>query len=108
MPWFDPSWFVPLLGAAEAFIGLCLLRDRWLTLGLVLMAGHMAGTTLPLVTLPDVTWRAFPVATLEGQYVLKNAVLVAAAFAVACTHHRRAVTVRADLLPRRASQRAAS
>lgn len=90
--WFDPAWFVPTLGAAEAFIGLCLLRTRWLTLGLVLLAGHMAGTALPLVTLPEVTWKAFPVPTLEGQYVLKNAVLVAAAFAVAATHRRSAST----------------
>jgi uncharacterized membrane protein YkgB len=92
IPWFDPAWFVPLLGATEAFIGLCLLRDRWLTLGLLLLAGHMVGAALPLVTLPDITWKAFPVATLEGQYVLKNAVLIAAAFAVASTHLRRPST----------------
>ena len=37
----------------------------------------MVGTVMPLITLPDVTWRAFPVATLEGQYIIKNVVLVA-------------------------------
>jgi uncharacterized membrane protein YkgB len=75
----DPQWFVPTLGLAEVGIGLCLWTRRWLKLGLALMAGHMLGTALPLFTLPEVAWKAFPVATLEGQYILKNVVLVGAA-----------------------------
>lgn len=75
----DPSWFVPALGVAEIAIGLCLWSRRLLRVGLALMAAHMVGTALPLVTLPDVAWKAFPVATLEGQYILKNVVLVGAA-----------------------------
>ncbi|MEM1449149.1 MAG: DUF417 family protein [Planctomycetota bacterium] len=81
----DPTWFVPLLGATEALIGLCLWSRRLLPLGLALMAGHMCGTVLPLFTLPEITWKAFPVATLEGQYILKNVVLVAGAIVIAGT-----------------------
>ena len=83
VPWFDPAWFVPALGIGEVLIGLCLWRARWLRLGLVLMGLHMVGTALPLVTLPELTWRSFPVLTLEGQYILKNTVLIAGALALA-------------------------
>jgi hypothetical protein len=90
VPWFDPAWFVPALGLAEVLIGLCLWRPRWLRVGLVLMALHMVGTVLPLITLPELTWRSFPVLTLEGQYILKNAVLVAGAMVLAGTRTNRA------------------
>ena len=60
----------------------------WLTVGLALLAGHVLGTALPLFVLPQVTWDAFPVPTLEGQYVLKNVVLAASAFTVARAHRR--------------------
>lgn len=75
----DPTWFVPLLGVVEMLIGACLWRRRWLRFGLFLMAGHMIGAAAPLVTLPEIAWKSFPVATLEGQYILKNVVLIGAA-----------------------------
>ncbi len=79
----DPSWFVPTLGVFEILIGLCLLTREWTRAGLLLMAGHMVGTAMPLVTLPEISWQSFPVATLEGQYIIKNVVLIAAAFVLA-------------------------
>ena len=46
---------------------------------------------LPLVLLPDVCFTAFPYAlTLEGQYIIKNLVLIAAALVVGGTvRHRK-------------------
>jgi uncharacterized membrane protein YkgB len=82
VPWCDRSWFVPLLGVGEILIGVCLWVRRWVRLGLVLMAGHMLGAALPLFTLPEIAWKTFPIATLEGQYILKNVVLVAGAMVV--------------------------
>jgi len=79
VPCCDPAWFVPLLGTVEVLIGVCLLVRRWMRLGLISMAVHMIGAAMPLFTLPEVAWRSFPVATLEGQYILKNMVLVAGA-----------------------------
>lgn len=76
----DPSWFVPTLGLFEVVIGVCLMTRRASRLGLLLMAVHMIGAGMPLLTLPDIAWKSFPVATLEGQYILKNVVLMAAAF----------------------------
>ena len=88
VPIFDRSWFVPCLGLAEIAIGACLWVRPWMRLGLILMAGHMLGAALPLVTLPEVAWRSFPVATLEGQYILKNVVLIGAAIVLGGTADR--------------------
>ena len=47
---------------------------------------QMPGTTLPLVFFPHETFVAFPHApTLEGQYIIKNVVLIAAAMIVGAT-----------------------
>ena len=46
----------------------------------------MAGTIAPLLLFPDQTFTAFPYApTLEGQYIIKNIVLIAAAMVVGAT-----------------------
>jgi uncharacterized membrane protein YkgB len=89
LPWFDPVWLLPSLGLAEIAIGICLLHRPLLRVGLVLMAGHMLGAALPLITLPEVVWKSFPVATLEGQYILKNMVLVGGAIALGATTSRK-------------------
>jgi len=46
----------------------------------------MPGTFLPFVVLPDVTFATFPYElTVEGQYIVKNLVLIGAALAVGGT-----------------------
>jgi len=81
--WFDPSWFVPFLGWWEVVIGLCLLWKKAIRVGVALMALMMVGTFLPLVILPEVTWTGFMSLTMEGQYIIKNIVLIAAALVIA-------------------------
>ena len=81
--WFDPSWFVPFLGGWEVAIGICLLWKPLLRAGLLLMAVQMVGTFLPFLLLPEVVFGAQPyLLTLEGQYILKNVVLIAAGMVV--------------------------
>jgi len=84
--WVDPSWFVPLLGWWEVAIGLCLLIRPLVRLAILLLVLQMPGTFLPLVLLPDVCWRHAPYApTIEGQYIIKNLVLICAALVVGGT-----------------------
>ncbi len=88
----DPSWFVPFLGGWEVIIGLCFLHRAFLRIGIALLAPQMVGTFLPLLLLPDVTFQAgnFFLPTLEGQYIIKNLVIIGAALAVGATvrdHH---------------------
>lgn len=79
----DPAWFIPVLATWECTIGLALLANRGMRLALVLLALHMGGTFMPMVTCPDKVWTSFPfVWTLEGQYILKNLVLIGAGFSL--------------------------
>lgn len=81
--WFNPVWFLPFLGIWEVIIGLCLLYRPFVKTGLILMAFQMVGTFLPLIILPEVTFISFPwVPSLEGQYIIKNLVLIAAAMLI--------------------------
>ena len=84
--WFDADWFFPVLGVWEVLIGVGLLVRPLLRPALLLLALQMPGTFLPLVVVPEACWTAFPFGlTLEGQYIVKNLVLIAAAFAVGGT-----------------------
>jgi hypothetical protein len=53
---------------------------------LMLLFLQMAGTALPLVVLPKAVWTVFPYGlTLEGQYIIKNLVLIGAGLALGGT-----------------------
>jgi uncharacterized membrane protein YkgB len=81
--WFNPDIFIPILGVWEMAIGLCLLYAPFIRAGLFLLALQMPGTFLPLILLPEVCFVNFPFdLTLEGQYIVKNLVLIGAAMVV--------------------------
>ena len=85
--WFDPDWVVPLLGVVEVVIGLGLVFGVLLRFVLLLFAGQMAGTFLTFVVLPHVCFRdGNPLLlTAEGEFVVKNLVLLAAGLVVGST-----------------------
>jgi uncharacterized membrane protein YphA (DoxX/SURF4 family) len=77
---------VPILGVWESLIGLGLLSGIWLRATLALLFAQMLGTLTPLLLYPAETFDVFPVApTLEGQYIIKNAVLIAGAVVLGAT-----------------------
>jgi uncharacterized membrane protein YkgB len=81
--WFDPAWFIPFLGLWEVAIGVGLLIRPLNRLAILLLLLQMPGTMLPLVLLPEVCFTHIPWApTLEGQYIIKNLVLISAAIVV--------------------------
>jgi uncharacterized membrane protein YkgB len=81
-----PDLFVPVLGVWEVLIGICLLYRPLIRVGLLLLALQLPGTFLPLVLLPEVVYVVFPYAlTVEGQYIIKNLVIIAAAFVIGAT-----------------------
>lgn len=81
--WLDPHTAVLALAVFECAIGLAFLLGigrRWMPL---VFFAHMAGTAVPLFLLPELVFKIAPFApTLEGQYILKNLVFVAAAWIV--------------------------
>ncbi len=81
-----PEVFLPVLAIWEALIGLGFLTGRFLRLTLLLLFLQMPGTALPLVLLPEAAWTAFPYGlTLEGQYIIKNLVLIGGALVIGGT-----------------------
>ncbi len=76
----------PLLAAWECAIGLGLLTGRFMRVTLGLLFLQMIGTFMPLFFFPAETFRHAPlVPTLEGQYIIKNGVLVAAGIVLGAT-----------------------
>ncbi len=81
-----PNVGVPILAAWECLVGLGLLTGYQLRVTLLLLFVQMPGTMMPLLLFPEETFRIFPYApTLEGQYIIKNVVLVSAAIVVGAT-----------------------
>ena len=75
-----------LLATWECAIGLGLVTDKAMRLTLLLLFVQMMGTLLPLVLFPGETFARAPfVPTLQGQFIIKNFILVAAAIVVGAT-----------------------
>lgn len=91
----EPALFLPFLAMWECVIGLGLWLNRWNRAVLVLLLAHMGGTALPCVVCPELVWSQFPcVWTLEGQYILKNLVLIGGALTLAGSSKISAETLR--------------
>ncbi len=84
--WVPAQISVPVLAVWECAIGLGLIAGKFMRATILLLVTQMSGTLLPLVFFPGETFTAFPYApTLEGQYIIKNLVLVAAALVLGAT-----------------------
>ena len=82
----DPDLFIPILAAWESLIGIGLITGKYMRLTLLLLFLQMPGTALPLVILPEKVWTIFPYGlTLEGQYIIKNLVLISAGLVLGST-----------------------
>jgi uncharacterized membrane protein YphA (DoxX/SURF4 family) len=81
-----PSLSLPVLAGWECLIGLGLLTGTFLRLILALLFLQMVGTLTPLVLFPHEVFTRIPfVPTLEGQYIIKNLVLISAGVVVGAT-----------------------
>lgn len=77
---------MPVLATWESLIGIGLILGVALRAVLFLLAVQMIGTLTPLVLFPSETFTVFPIVpTLEGQYIIKNLVLIGAAMVVGAT-----------------------
>lgn len=77
---------LPVLAAWECVIGLGLISGMWTRTTLLLMFVQMIGTVTPLFLFPAETFARFPYApTMEGQYIIKNMVLVSAGLVIGAT-----------------------
>ena len=85
--WFEnPKTFVPILGIWEVVIGITMIVKPLIRVSIFLLFIQMPGTFLPLVLLPEVCFTNFPFGlTLEGQYIVKNLIIISAALVVGST-----------------------
>lgn len=82
----SPGAAVVVLAAWESLIGLGLLTGAFLRGTLLLLWLQMLGTITPLFLFPEQCFTLVPFApTLEGQYIVKNLVLISAGIVIGAT-----------------------
>lgn len=75
-----------ILATWETLIGIGLIFGAFLRVTLFLLFAQMLGTMTPLLLFSAETFTRFPyVPTFEGQYIIKNLVLISAGFVVGAT-----------------------
>ena len=71
------------LAVFECVIGVLFLIPRAVRIVLALLCIHMAVVCAPLVLVPGYTWQEVMVPTMDGQYIIKNVLIIAAAIGLA-------------------------
>ncbi len=82
LPFISFQNFIILFALFEMLIGVLFLVSGAERLVMALLALHLVTTCLPLILLPQITWAGFLAPTLEGQYIIKNILIIALAFVI--------------------------
>ncbi len=82
---FDP--FYVFFAGLEMGIGILFLFPKAVRVVMPLLLFHMAATFLPLIFLPELAWRGWFVPTFEGQYIIKNLVIISLALGFVARMH---------------------
>jgi uncharacterized membrane protein YkgB len=93
LPVFEGPVWLKLIGWWEVAIGMAFLFRRTIRIAIALLALQMVGTLMPLVVLPSVTFQAGHIPygpTMEGQYIIKNLLIISAALVIGGTLRREA------------------
>ena len=87
MPFLSAADWTVVIGIWEVFIAIFFLFKRTTFIAMILLMIQMTGTFLPLVILPEVTFQnSNPLLpTLEGQYIIKNIIIITAALIIGRT-----------------------
>lgn len=72
-----------ILGIFECLIGILFLFPKATRVVIPLLLVHMLIVCAPLALIPTQTWEKAFVPTLEGQYIIKNLVVIALAIGIA-------------------------
>lgn len=81
--YFDALFLI--LALLECLVGILFLFPKATRLVIPLLLVHMLIVCSPLLIVPGYTWQSFLVPTLEGQYIIKNAVVIAVAIGIAAS-----------------------
>ena len=83
LPFISYEQFIVIFGLYEMAIGISFLIPGLERLAIALLVPHIIATCMPLVFLPSIAWNGAFVPTFEGQYIIKNLVIIALAFGIA-------------------------
>ena len=88
MPFLSAELWTYIIGFWEILIAIFFLFKRTTFIAMILLFLQMSGTFLPLVILPEVTFQnSNPLLpTLEGQYIIKNIIIITAALIIGRTY----------------------
>ena len=93
MPGLAADQWLSVIGWWEVAIGLTFLFRKTTRIAIALLFLQMGGTFLPLILLPEVTFQENGIPflpTMEGQYIIKNLMVISAAMVVGGTVNTRA------------------
>lgn len=77
---------LPILALWECLIGAGMLVIRYMRFTILMLYVQMIGTFSPVILMPEVVFDAFPFnLTMEGQYILKNLIVISAALVIGAT-----------------------
>ena len=80
------SPFLLMIAVLEIVIGLGFISGKFQRLTVLLLLAQMGGAMSPIILAPDRMWHSFPfVFTLEGQYVVKDIILISAGLVIGAT-----------------------
>jgi uncharacterized membrane protein YphA (DoxX/SURF4 family) len=81
-----PDISILILATWESLIGLGLISGFFMRATLLLLFFQMLGTITPIFFFPQEVFTIFPYApTLEGQYILKNLIIISAGLVIGAT-----------------------
>lgn len=84
---------MPILATWESLIGLGFIFGKYLKTTVILLYAQMVGTIFPLFVFPEETFYMVPfIPTIEGQYILKNIIIITAAMVILAYDQRRIIT----------------
>ena len=91
LPFGSPDTWLYLIGYWVVVIGIFFLFKRTSRVAIALLFLQMGGTFMPLVFLPEITFQnGNPLTlTLEGQYIIKNLMIISAALIIGGDFYRR-------------------
>ena len=84
MPFLSAEAWVIVIGYWEMLIAIFFLTKRTTFLAMILLFLQMSGTFMPLILLPEISFQSSNplLPTLEGQYIIKNIIIITAALVI--------------------------
>ena len=88
MPFLDAYTWTIIIGYWDVLIAIFFLFKNTTSVAMILLLVQMTGTFLPLIILPEITFQGSNpfLPTLEGQYIIKNIIIITAALIIGRTN----------------------